>query len=229
MRRAATTLIVLTVPVMVALPALSQTQAPTITRGVLVGSMPPDSGCGLLRGALPPGATTGVVRGTLPSGAKAGLMQSVPSGGSVGVLRDTYSAARVPVMPGGVPSTFVPTLRGPLPADAVVGSLTSPVPPGTRLGEAGPAEIVQGLDSQARLYLVDGDYAHGEGMLNRSVATREDMVGKVHPEVAGALETDARLLRHYSRDAAATDMEVRAKEIRTKLEPPPAPKKPERF
>ena len=92
---------------------------------------------------------------------------------------------------------------------------------------AGPGEIVQGLDSQARMYLVDGDYAHGEGMLNRSVATREDMVGKVHPEVAGALETDAQLLRHYSRDAAAADMEVRAKEIRTKLEPPPAPKKPD--
>lgn len=229
MRRAATTLIVLTVPVMVALPALGHAQVPTITRGVLVGSMPPDSGGGLLRGALPPGATTGVVRGTLPSGAKAGLMQSVPPGGSAGVLRDTYSAARVPVMPGGVSPTPVPTLRGPLPADAVAGTLTPPSPPGTRQGEAGPAEIVQGLDFQGRLYMVDGNYAHGEGMLNRSVATREDVVGRIHPEVAGALETDAKLMRHYSRDAAAADMEGRAKEIRTKLEPPPAPKKPDRF
>ena len=69
MRRAATTLIVLTVPVMVALPALGHAQAPTITRASSVGSMPPDSSVGLLRGALPQGATTGVVRGTLPSGA----------------------------------------------------------------------------------------------------------------------------------------------------------------
>jgi hypothetical protein len=87
---------------------------------------------------------------------------------------------------------------------------------------------VHGLDFQARLYLVDGNYAQGDTMLNRSVAIREQAVGGVHPEVAGALETDAKLLRHYNRDAAAADMDARAKEIRTKLEPP-APKKPDRF
>ena len=229
MRGAATTLIVLTVPVMVALPALGHAQAPTITRGVLGGSLSPDSSSGVLRGTVPRGATTGVVRGTLPPGGTAGLLQATPPGATVGVFRDTAAAARVPVMPGGVRPTPMPVLMGPLPADASVGTLTAPLPPGTRLGAPGPDEIMQGLDFQARIYLEDGNYAQGEKMLNGSVAIREDMVGRVNPEVAGALETDAKLLRHYSRDAAAADMEVRAKEIRTKLEPPPAPRKPDRF
>jgi hypothetical protein len=228
MRGGATALIVLSVPAMVALPALGHAQAPTITRGVLGGSLSPDSTAGLLRGALPQGATTGVVRGSLPPGGKAGLIQAPPPGATVGVFRDTLSAATVSVMPGGFPPTLVPTLRGPLPADAAVGVLSAPAPPGTRLGEPGPGELVHGLDFQARLYLVDGNYAQGDTMLNRSVAIREQAVGGVHPEVAGALETDAKLLRHYNRDAAAADMDARAKEIRTKLEPP-APKKPDRF
>jgi hypothetical protein len=229
MRGAVTTLIVLTVPVMVALPALGHAQSPTITRGALGGSLPPNASSGLLRGSVPPGATTGVVRGTLPPGGTAGLLQALPPGATVGVFRDTAAAARVPVMPGGLPPALTPVLMGPLPADASVGALTAPVSPGTRLGEPGPDEIMKGLDSQARIYLQDGNYAQGEQMLNGSVAIREDMVGRVSPGVAGALETDAQLMRHYSRDAAAADMEVRAKEIRTKLEPPPAPKKPDRF
>ena len=229
MRGAATTLIVLTVPVMVALPALGHAQAPTIKRGVLGGSLPPDSSSGLLRGTVPPGATTGVVRGTLPPGGTAGLLQAPPPGATVGVFRDTAAAARVPVMPGGVPPALAPVLMGPLPADTSFGALTAPLPAGTQLGAPGPDEIMHGLDSQARIYLQDGNYAQGEQMLNGSVAIREDMVGRVSPEVAGALDTNAQLMRHYSRDAAATNMELRAKEIRTKLEPPPAPRKPDRF
>ena len=88
--------------------------------------------------------------------------------------------------------------------------------------------MAERLNSEARIYMVDGNYAQGEGLSNRSVAVREQIVGGVHPEVAGALETDAKVLRHYNRDAAAADIDARAKEIRTKLEPP-APKKPTRF
>lgn len=228
MRVGATALIVLSVPVMVALPGLGHAQAPTITRGVLGGSLSPDSTAGLLRGALPQGATAGVVRGTLPSGGTAGLIQAPPPGATIGVLRNTSASATVAVMPGGFAPTAVPVLRGPLPADAAVGTLSAPAPPGTRLGEPGPAEIEHGLNSQARIYMVDHNFAQGEIMLNQSVGIREETVGRVHPEVAGALETDAKLLRHYNRNATAADMETRAKEIRTKLEPP-APRKPDRF
>jgi hypothetical protein len=83
------------------------------------------------------------------------------------------------------------------------------------------------------MWLGDGNYAQGEAMLNRSVSIREEIAGgPVHPEVANALEDSAKLLRQWNRNAAASDMEARAKEIRTKLEPPPAPKAakvPERF
>ena len=228
MRGRATAIIVLSVPVMVALPALGHAQTQTFTRGVLGGPLSPDSTTGLLRGALPQGATTGVVRGTLPTGGTAGLIHAAPPGATFGVFRNTAAAATVPVMPGGFAPTPVPTLRGPLPADAAVGALSAPAAPGTRLGEPGPAEIEHGLNFQGRLYLVDHNFAQGETMLNQSVGIREEMVGRVHPEVAGALETDAKLLRHYDRNATAADMETRAKEIRTKLEPP-APKKPDRF
>jgi hypothetical protein len=170
----------------VALPALGLAQAQTFTRGVLGGSLSPDSTTGLLRGALPQGATTGVVRGSLPSGGTAGLIHAAPPGATVGVFRNTFSAATVPVMPGGFAPTLVPTLRGPLPADAAVGTLSAPARPGTRLGEPGPGEIEHGLNFQARLYLVDHNFAQGETMLNQSMGIREEMVGRIHHEVAGA-------------------------------------------
>jgi hypothetical protein len=223
------TLIVLTVPVMVALPAPGHAQAPTITRGLLGGAAAPDSRSGVLRGTVPQGATTGVVRGTLAPGGTAGLLQATPPGATVGVFRDTASAAKVSVMPAGARPMPTPGLMGPLPWNALSGSFTAPVPAGTRLGTPGPEEITQGLEFQARIYLEDGNYAEGEKMLNGSVAIREETMGRIRPEVAGALETNAQLMRHYSRDASAADMEARAKEIRTKLEPPPAPKRPDRF
>ena len=229
MRVGTTALIVLSVPAMVALPALGHAQTQTFARGVLGGTLAPDSTSGLLRGALPQGATTGVVRGSLPSGGTAGVIQAAPPGATYGVFRDTFRAATVPVMPGGFAPTPTPTFRGPLPADAAVGALSAPAAPGTRLGEPGPGEIEHGLNFQARLYLLDHNFDHGEGMLNQGVGIREEMVGRIHPEVAGALETDAKLVRHYNRNATAADMDGRAKEIRTKLEPPPAPKKADRF
>ena len=193
------------------------------------GLLPPDSRSGLLRGALPQGATTGVVRGTLPPGGTAGLIQSVPPGAQFGVLRDTSSAARVPVMPAGVPpDAHARSHEAPFRQMRSSALSRRRFRRGRVSGSRGPAEIVQGLDSQARMYLEDGNYAHGEGMLNGSVAIREDMMGR---SIRRSPEPSRRrsALRHYSRDAAATDMEARAKEIRTKLEPPPAPKRPDRF
>jgi hypothetical protein len=65
-------------------------------------------------------------------------------------------------------------------------------------------------------------------MLHRSVGIREQMAGPVNPDVANALEGDARLLRHWNLEAAAADMDARAKEIRIKLETP-APTPAESF
>jgi hypothetical protein len=79
------------------------------------------------------------------------------------------------------------------------------------------------------LYLVDGIYPQGEAMLNGSVAIRERLSGGDAPEIAANLERDAQVMRHYDRQAAAADMDGRAKEMRKRLEPPPAPKTPERF
>ena len=93
-------------------------------------------------------------------------------------------------------------------------------------GSRGLPRSTHGLNFQGRLYLVDHNFAQGETMLNQSVGIREEMVGRVHPEVAGALETDAKLLRHYNRNATAADMETRAKEIRTKLERRRRPRSP---
>jgi hypothetical protein len=36
-------------------------------------------------------------------------------------------------------------------------------------------------------------------------------------------------MRHYDRETAAADMDGRAKAMQKRLDPPPAPKKPERF
>jgi hypothetical protein len=77
---------------------------------------------------------------------------------------------------------------------------------------------------QARLRLIEGDYAPAEGMLKESVAIREQALGRDHPDVAQTLEDNARLLRQWNRDALATDMENRAKEIRTTLEEAAKPK-----
>jgi hypothetical protein len=227
MRASVTALVVLSVPAMLVLPAVGQAQSPAVTRGALARPMSTEAPTGVLRGAVPQGATVGVVRGTLPPGGTTGVIQSVPANGSTGVFRSS-AVDTVPVMPGGFAPTPVPTLRGPLPIAAAVGALAPSLPPGARFAEPGPADIAKGLDEYARIYMVDGNYAQGQGILEQSVAAREVTVGRIHPEVAGALETDAQLLRHYARDAAAVDIEVRAQEIRKKLEPP-APKKPARF
>ncbi len=229
MRVGATALILLSVLVMVALPALGHAQSPTATRGAFGGTLSTGATVGALRGAVPEGATVGAARGSLPAAAVIGAVRGTPPpGGTVGAYRSALAADTVSVLPGA--SIPMPTgaFRGDVPTNANVGTVSGPLPSGTQLGEPGPGELAQRLKSEARMNLVDGSYARAEGMLKQSVAIREEMVGQVRPEIAEALDDNAKLLRRWDRNAAAADMEARAKEIRTKLEPP-APKKPNRF
>jgi hypothetical protein len=108
------------------------------------------------------------------------------------------------------------------------GPWPSPAPPGSRFGEPGPEDLAAELRARARIHLIDGSYAQAEAMLNRSVAIREEAVGPDPPDVARALEENAKLLRRWNREAAAADMEAGAKEIRTRLEMP-SPPTPESF
>jgi hypothetical protein len=226
----------------VALPVVGHAQSPTVTRGAFAVPVSLGATTGAIAAPVSPGATTGAIRGALPPGSSVGAIRgSVPVDAVIGVPR-TASGATVGVFPspvtpivgvGLVPGVVLPTTviapRGSLPADATVGALATPLPPGSRLGAPGPDEIAGRLNSQARLSLIDGNYAQGETMLNRSVTIREEVVGPVHPEVAAALEENAQLLRQYNRDAAAAAMETRAQEIRTLLEPPPPSNPPEAF
>jgi hypothetical protein len=229
MRARATAFVILGVTATIALPALGHAQSPAVTRGVLRGTLSsPDTTTGVVRGAVPPGAT-GLLRGSLPPGGTAGLLQRTPAGAKVGALQDTAWAATVPVLPGEIPSPPHQLLRGPLVPGQVSGVMAQPVPPDARFGESGPRDLAETQDLQARMYLVDGNFAHGEGMLNRSVGSLERVTGGDHPEVVTTLEVDAQVMRHYDRQAAAADMEGRAGAMRKRLEPPPAPKKTERF
>jgi hypothetical protein len=236
------TLIAPIVVATVALPVAGHAQSPTVTRGAFGVPVSPGTTTGALTGPVSPGATTGAIRGALPAGSTVGAVRgSVPVDAVIGVPRSMSRAmggvflspaappvVGVGVLPGGGLPTAVVTPRGSLPADATVGALATPLPAGSRLGEPGPDELARRLDSQARLSLIDGSYAQGEAMLNRSVAIREETLGPVHPEVAGALEEKASLLRQFNRTDAAAAMETRAQEIRTLLAPPP-PKPPEAF
>lgn len=229
MRAGGATLIVLSILVMVALPAPGHAQSPTATRGAFGMALSTGATAGALRGALPEGATVGAARGSLPAAAVIGAVRgALPPGGTVGAFRSALAADTVSVLPGASMPMATGTFRGDVPANANVGTASTPLPPGTQLGEPGAVELAQRLKAEARMNLIDGSYARAEGMLNRSVAIREEMVGRVRPEIAEALDENAKLLRRWDRNAAAADMEGRAKEIRTKLEPP-APKKPERF
>lgn len=228
MRAGATVFIILGVPAMIALPALGHAQGPTVSRGLLRGTLSsPDAATGLLRGSMPQG-TGGLTRGSLPSGGTSGLLQATPPGAKVGLLLDTTRNATVPVLPAGMSPAPYALVRGSV--SSVPGALlASPVPADARFGEPGPRDLAGTLESQSQLYLVDGIYPQGEAMLNGSVAIRERLAGGDAPEVAANLERDAQVMRHYDRQAAAADMDVRAKEMRKRLEPAPAPKKPERF
>jgi hypothetical protein len=229
MRARATAFVILGVTAMVGSPALGHAQSPAVTRGVLRGTLSsPDTTTGVVRGPVPPGAT-GLLRGPLPPGGTAGVIQRTPAGAKVGVLQDTAWAATVPVLPGEIPPPPHQVLRGPLLPGQASGLMAQPVPPDARFGESGPRDLAETQELQARMNLVDGNFAEGQGMLNRSVGSLEQATGGDHPEVVTTLQVDAQVMRHYDRQAAAADMEGRAGAMQKRLEPPPAPKKPERF
>ena len=214
MRGRATALIVLSVAVMVALPALGQAQAQTFTRGVLGGTRP------RTRGRPPPGrATPGGDHGrgarTLPAGGTAGLIQATPSGGTTGVFRNTAAAAKVPLMPGGFASTPMPALRAPFRRMRPWARSRRRLYPGRVSGSRDPRRSC--TDSTSRpgctwsTQLRPGrDHARPVGGI------REETVGGFTPR---SPEPSRRRAAHapLQPNATAADMDARAKEIRTKL------------
>ena len=76
--------------------------------------------------------------------------------------------------------------------------------------------IATTLDNLALLYDTQGEYAEAEPLLKRSLKIYQKFLGPDHLNVARFLENYAALLRKMEREAEATEMEARAKEIREK-------------
>ena len=72
------------------------------------------------------------------------------------------------------------------------------------------------LNNLALLYYTQGKYAEAEPLYTRALEIDEKALGPDHPNVATTLENYAALLRETQRNAEATEMEARAKEIRAK-------------
>lgn len=209
--------IVLVGVALLACPALGYAQAPTVSRGLLRGSLPSDSTGGLFLGAGTGGTSTGLLRGSAQPGTTGGLLTggAPPPGGTVGGFRG--------LVPVGTP---VGPTRGPLPAGTPVGAFPASAPSGARLGDPGPADLAGAAETQARMHLIKGDFGDAEARLRQSVSHREQASGPDSPQVVEALESNAALLRQFNRGAAATEMEGQAKEIRLRREAPPTPPAP---
>ena len=61
-----------------------------------------------------------------------------------------------------------------------------------------------------------GKYDQAEPLFKRSLAIREKALGPEHPDVATALESQAKILRAAKREAEAVPMEARATAIRAR-------------
>ncbi len=209
MRAGARPVVVLVGVVLLGLPALGQAQAPTVTRGLLRGSMPAGATGGLLQGPLTGGETSGLLRGSVPPSARVGVLGSgaPPPGGTVGGFRGSLPAGE-----------RAGALRGDLPAGTPAGALPAPAPPGGRLGDPGPSDLAGRVEDQARLQLIDGAYGDAEARLRQGVSIRKDASGADSPQVVDALESNAALLRRWNRGAAATEMETEATMIRKRQE-----------
>jgi hypothetical protein len=202
-------LVVLVGVALLGLPPLAEAQAPTVSRGLLRGSLPSDSTGGLLRGAVTSGTSTGLLRGPVQSGTTGGLLSggAPPAGGTVGGFRG--------LVPVGTP--WGPT-RVELPPGTPVGAYPAPAPSGARLGDPGPLDRAGAVENQARIHLIKGAYGDAEARLRQSVSIHEQVSGPDSPEVVQALESNAALLREWNREAAATEMETRIEEIRVRQE-----------
>ncbi|MGH7358536.1 MAG: tetratricopeptide repeat protein [Candidatus Rokuibacteriota bacterium] len=211
MRVPARRIIVLVGVAVLGLPASGYPQAPTVTRGLLRGSLPSDAAGGLLRGPVTGNVSTGVLRGPVSPGAgvTSGLLSSgaPPPGGTIG-----GRGLLVPSAPSGL-------LLGELPPGTPVGALPAPAPPGARLGDPGPLDVAGFVDTQARLRLGEGDYGDAEAYLRQSVSIRKETLGSDSPGVVQSLEGNATLLRQWDRNVEAGAMEREAQEIRKRQEP----------
>lgn len=222
--------------VLVALPTTTHAQTGTTTRGAFGGAVSSDATVGTFRGNVSQGTTLGAGRGAVSSDTVIGAIGNGPpvSFGGYGTPGPIVNAPALRVPAGGLTlfnAQFARWGASPYRGDASPGSVGAfgrPAPSGTELGSAGLQELEGRLKSAAAMSMWDGNYKQGEALLNRSVTIREEIAGGADkPEVASALEDNAKYLREWSRDDAAADMETRAKEIRTKLEPSPAPTRSE--
>jgi hypothetical protein len=191
------------------LPASGYSQAPTVTRGLLRGSLPADASGGLLRGPVTGNVSTGLLRGPVSPGVTSGLLSSgaPPPGGTIG-----GRGLLAPSAPSGL-------LLGELPPGTPVGAFPTPAPPGARLGDPGPLDVAGFVDTQARLRLGEGDYGDAEAYLRQSVTIRKETLGPDSLGVVQSLEDNASLLRQWDRNVEAGAMELEAKEIRKRQEP----------
>ena len=214
MRAGARSIVVLAGVVLLGSPALGQSQAPTVSRGLLRGSLPAGATGGLLQGPLTGGETSGLLRGPVAPGVTGGVLSSgaPPAGGTVGGFRGSLP-----------PGERAGALRGDLPAGTPAGTLPAPAPSGARLGDPGPADLARGIEDRARLQLIDNAYGDAEARLRQGVSIRKEASGRESPEVVEALESNAALLREWNRGAAATEMEAEAKQIRKSQEPKVSP------
>jgi len=213
--------------VLAALPAATQAQTRTTTRGAFGGAVSSDTTVGPFRGSVPQGATLGAVRGAVTSDTVIGAVRNAPST-AIGGFRAETPTEVVGVAPGQFRRMSDIWFRGAV-SPGAVGAFGAPAPSDTVLGRPGPRELEGRLNSEATMAMWDGNYKRGEVMLNRAVEVREEIAGgAVRPEVAAALDHNASFLRDWNRNSAAADMESRANEIRTRFEAPPAAKRTER-
>jgi hypothetical protein len=209
MRAGTRSMVVLVGVAVLGLPAVGQAQAPTVSRGLLRGSLPAGATGGLLQGPLNGGETSGLLRGSVPPGATVGVVTggAPPPGGTVGGFRGSLP-----------PGERAGALLGDVPVGTPVFALPTPAPSGARLGDPRPADIAGRVQDQGRQFLIEGDYGDGEARLRSSVSIHEKASGAESPPVVESLEQNAGVLRIWNRGAAATEMEVQATAIRKRQE-----------
>ncbi|MER3422636.1 MAG: hypothetical protein C4293_04780 [Nitrospiraceae bacterium] len=79
----------------------------------------------------------------------------------------------------------------------------------------------------AVLYETEGRYAEAEPLFQQTLATYEKTFGPARLGIVTILENYAQLLRHTHRSDEATQLETRARSIRSALSPgSPAPSNP---
>ncbi len=183
--------------------------AQTVSVGALRGPVPSDATIGALRGSISTDTTTvGAQAGPLPVGATIGARQgSVPAGATTGTFASPGAA-------------ITGALQGSIPPGATTGGFAGALPSNATFRMPTPEDVARTQESLARMHLTDRSYRDAELLLRRSLSIREEALGPQSPEVAEAMESDARLLHRYNRTDAAVEFEDRARAIRERLKSP---------